>query len=136
MRPFKELYDNKNHADLRELEKFYDRFRDTVRTLFKKVDQAADEAEPRYLMETVREIEQEGRPFRYISAKELEDVRTKASLEATQGEIKACIAAERDFLKVLRELMEAGVLPFEEADFIANAAHREAHGQNGDIEAA
>ena len=56
--------------------------------------------------------------------------------EATQGEIKACIAAERDFLKVLRELMEAGVLPFEEADFIANAAHREAHGQNGDIEAA
>ena len=124
MRPFKELYDNKNHADLQELEKFYDRFRDTVRTLFKKVDQAADEAETRYLMETVREIEQEGRPFRYISAKELEDVRTKASLEATQGEIKACIAAE------------AGVLPFEEADFIANAAHREAHGQNGDIEAA
>ena len=113
MRPFKELYDNKNHADLRELEKSYDRFRDTV-----------------------REIEQEGRPFRYISAKELEDVRTKASLEATQGEIKACIAAECDFLKVLRELMEAGVLPFEEADFIANAAHREAHGQNGDIEAA
>ena len=101
-----------------------------------RVDQAADEAETRYLMETVREIEQEGRPFRYISAKELEDVRTKASLEATQGEIKACIAAERDFLKVLRELMEAGVLPFEEADFIANAAHREAHGQNGDIEAA
>ena len=113
-----------------------DRFRDTVRTLFKKVDQAADEAETRYLMETVREIEQEGRPFRYISAKELEDVRTKASLEATQGEIKACIAAECDFLKVLRELMEAGVLPFEEADFIANAAPREAHGQNGDIEAA
>ena len=106
MRPFKELYDNKNHADLQELEKSYDRFRDTVRTLFKKVDQAADEAETRYLMETVREIEQEGRPFRYISAKELEDVRTKASLEATQGEIKACIAAERDFLKVLRELME------------------------------
>ena len=63
MRPFKELYDNKNHADLRELEKSYDRFRDTVRTLFKKVDQAADEAETRYLMETVREIEQEGRPF-------------------------------------------------------------------------
>ena len=58
MRPFKELYDNKNHADLRELEKSYDRFRDTVRTLFKKVDQAADEAETRYLMETVREIEQ------------------------------------------------------------------------------
>ena len=116
MRPFKELYDNKNHADLQELEKSYDRFRDTVRTLFKKVDQAADEAETRYLMETVREIEQEGRPFRYISAKELEDVRTKASLEATQGEIKACIAAERDFLKVLRELMEAGVLPFEEAE--------------------
>lgn len=56
MRPFKELYDNKNHADLQELEKFYDRFRDTVRTLFKKVDQAADEAETRYLMETVREI--------------------------------------------------------------------------------
>lgn len=56
MRPFKELYDNKNHADLRELEKSYDRFRDTVRTLFKKVDQAADEAETRYLMETVREI--------------------------------------------------------------------------------
>ena len=56
MRPFKELYDNKNHADLQELEKSYDRFRDTVRTLFKKVDQAADEAETRYLMETVREI--------------------------------------------------------------------------------
>ena len=64
MRPFKELYDNKNHADLQELEKFYDRFRDTVRTLFKKVDQDADEAEPRYLMETVRETEQEGRPVR------------------------------------------------------------------------
>ena len=71
MRPFKELYDNKNHADLRELEKSYDRFRDTVRTLFKKVDQAADEAETRYLMETVTEAvvkkEREENLLRYIN---------------------------------------------------------------------
>lgn len=44
MRPFKELYDNKNHADLQELEKFYDRTRKAIKILIDKTDKVVEEA--------------------------------------------------------------------------------------------
>lgn len=44
MRPFKELYDNKNHADLRELEKCYDRTRKAIKILIDKADKVVEEA--------------------------------------------------------------------------------------------
>lgn len=67
MRPFKELYDNKNHADLRELEKCYDRTRKAIKILIDKADKVAEEALLFYLTEAVVKKEREENLLRYIN---------------------------------------------------------------------
>lgn len=130
MRPFKELYDNKNHADLQELEKSYDRTRKAIKILIDKTDKVVEEAILCYLTEAVVKKEREKKTSYDISIKEINEAGKKAVMEKTKSEWNAYVASEHEFFEKLQDSMETGKLSPSEADQIAEAFYMELPGQN------